>query len=163
MIIDHGRFIQLCILKNGSRILAYNENVQEEGKSYNKILLNKIEQDKSFAEEIMMERSMAGFPVVRSFGSDNVIVAWTSDQKVYYHVRNAGDIITPVKTRPVSTTAGTFHLTNIKLAGSTDPVCGMPLSLSPADTAMLKDKVYGFCSETCKNHFVQKPEAFLRK
>jgi YHS domain-containing protein len=158
-----GRFVQLCLLKDGSRILVYNENVQGEGKSYNKIVLTRFQHDKEFAEEIKTEKSMAGYPVVRAFGTDKLVVAWTSNEKVYYTVVNANDIVTSINTRPVNTIAQTFSLPKMKLANSNDPVCGMPLSLSPGDTTLFRQKVYGFCSAVCKNHFVQKPEAFVKK
>jgi YHS domain-containing protein len=151
------------LLKDGSRILVYNENVQEDGKSYNKIVLNRIQNNKTFAQEIKMERSMAGFPVLRSFGEDNIAVAWTSNNKVYYHIEQAKNIMMAVVAKPANTLAQINDLSNIKLAGSVDLVCKMPLSLSPGDTTFYKGKVYGFCSDVCKNHFLKKPEAFAAK
>jgi YHS domain-containing protein len=47
------------------------------------------------------------------------------------------------------------------LASQTDPVCGMPVGSEVADTTAYQGKVYGFCNETCKHHFVKNPEQYL--
>jgi YHS domain-containing protein len=47
------------------------------------------------------------------------------------------------------------------LASQTDPVCGMPVGSGVADTTAYQGKVYGFCNETCKHHFVKNPEQYL--
>lgn len=106
---DQGRFIQLCLLKDGSRVLAFNEN--------NKILLNKIQSVNVTTEEIRMDKSMAGYPVIRSFGSNNIVVAWTSNAKVYYRVSNANEIITPFKFSSARSTTGIHqHLSTQSLS-----------------------------------------------
>lgn len=51
----------------------------------------------------------------------------------------------------------------IVLAMNTDPVCGMPVDEERADTAMFNGKIYGFCSEGCKEEFLMAPESYLKK
>ena len=43
-----------------------------------------------------------------------------------------------------------------------DPSCGMPVSAGIADTAHFKGKVYGFCSEECKNLFLKNPDSLSK-
>lgn len=48
------------------------------------------------------------------------------------------------------------------LAVNKDLVCGMLLENgSIADTALYKDKLYGFCSAECKTQFVDSPQVYL--
>lgn len=51
-------------------------------------------------------------------------------------------------------------LIQIKLDNTKDPVCGMPIT-SIGDTASYKGKIFGFCSPSCKKHFVKDPSAFI--
>lgn len=47
------------------------------------------------------------------------------------------------------------------LASQTDPVCGMPVGSGVADTTAYQGKIYGFCNEACKHHFVKNPGQYL--
>lgn len=38
-----------------------------------------------------------------------------------------------------------------------DPNCGMPVTAGIADTVHYKGKVYGFCSDECKQAFLKNP------
>jgi YHS domain-containing protein len=163
LVSGQGRFIQLSLLSNGARVLAYNEPIQEGDQIYSKIILNKIEQQKVFGKDINTGKTMVSYPVVQTFGNNNVLVAWKSNEKVYYAVTTAADISARIKRPAISEMSVTKNYTHIKLTGSTDLVCGMPLSLSPGDTALYKERVYGFCSETCKERFKENPVAFVKK
>jgi YHS domain-containing protein len=43
-----------------------------------------------------------------------------------------------------------------------DPSCGMPMSAGIEDTAHYNGKVYGFCSEECKQQFLKNPVALAK-
>lgn len=66
LISDQGRFIQLCLLTNGSPVLAYNENIHDGDNIYSKIVLVKIEDGKIFGSDINTGKTMASYPVLRS-------------------------------------------------------------------------------------------------
>lgn len=51
-------------------------------------------------------------------------------------------------------------LSKIKITNTTDPVCGMALNGSFADTTMHNDKILGFCSSTCKKRFKKNPKNY---
>ena len=40
-----------------------------------------------------------------------------------------------------------------------DPTCGMPVTAGISDTAHYDNKVFGFCSEGCKEEFLKNPKA----
>ncbi len=44
-----------------------------------------------------------------------------------------------------------------------DPSCGMPVTAGIKDTVHYKGKVYGFCSDECKQAFLKNPEALAKK
>lgn len=46
---------------------------------------------------------------------------------------------------------------------SQDPVCHMPVLPGTTITAVYKRKVYGFCSEACRERFVKEPKQFIRR
>jgi YHS domain-containing protein len=43
-----------------------------------------------------------------------------------------------------------------------DPSCGMPLSAGIGDTVHYKGKVYGFCSDECRDIFLKNPDSVAR-
>jgi len=47
------------------------------------------------------------------------------------------------------------------LASTDDPVCGMSLKDGIADTTTYEDKLYGFCSASCKEDFLKEPSKYL--
>ena len=162
LVSNHGRFIQLCLMPDGSRILAYNENAEEDGKVHSKIVLNKIADNKTYSTDLSTGKSMASYPVIRSFGSDKVIVAWSDNQKIYYNIKDIAGINARVQQLAMNVPVVMQDLSYIKLSNSKDPVCGMPLSMAPGDTTSFKGRVYGFCSDICKNQFLQKPGSFIK-
>ena len=164
LVSSHGRFIQLCLLPDGARVLAYNENIPEGEKVYSRIVLNKIENGKIFSANIGPEKSMAGYPVVLAYGEGKIIVAWSDDGRISYASVDAKTINTPIQRSSFNNVfVSQKDFSHIKMAASKDLVCGMPLSMSPEDTAMFKGRVYGFCSDACKEKFLQHPEAFTEK
>jgi YHS domain-containing protein len=44
-----------------------------------------------------------------------------------------------------------------------DLVCGMPVSAGIGDTAHYNGKVYGFCSQECKDQFLKDPAKYAAK
>ncbi|MFT3676476.1 MAG: exo-alpha-sialidase [Chitinophagaceae bacterium] len=163
LVSEQGRFVQLCLLSNGTPALAYSESIQDGNEVYSRIVLNKMEQGKVFERAIETGKTMAAYPVIRSFGERGLLVAWKSDEKIYYTIASAADISTAIQRPSPKELPVAKGLSSIKLAGSTDLVCGMPLSLSPGDTTLFQQRVHGFCSQTCKEKFLQNPEAYLSK
>ncbi|EOR93619.1 hypothetical protein ADIARSV_3203 [Arcticibacter svalbardensis MN12-7] len=47
-------------------------------------------------------------------------------------------------------------------ADTKDPVCGMPVKKGSTLTVLYKDKVYGFCTRSCKASFSKQPEKFVK-
>jgi YHS domain-containing protein len=43
-----------------------------------------------------------------------------------------------------------------------DPNCGMPVTAGIADTIHFKGKVYGFCSDECRDAFLKNPDALVK-
>jgi len=43
-----------------------------------------------------------------------------------------------------------------------DPSCGMPVTAGIEDTVHYNGKVYGFCSEECKQAFLKNPDAMAK-
>ena len=57
----------------------------------------------------------------------------------------------------------TAHKLDVEVVNPQDPVCGMNTSEHLSDTIQYAGKVYGFCSETCKNEFAKNPGKYLKK
>lgn len=51
-----------------------------------------------------------------------------------------------------------MNLTGMAVVNAEDPICQMKTADFLKDTANYKGKVYGFCSENCKNKFKKNPE-----
>lgn len=58
--------------------------------------------------------------------------------------------------------AGTIDVSKIHFASDMDPVCNMSVKDHVKDTASYNGKVYGFCSETCKEEFKKHPENYTK-
>jgi len=43
-----------------------------------------------------------------------------------------------------------------------DPSCGMPVAAGLEDTLHYKGKIYGFCSDECRDEFKKDPEAHVK-
>jgi YHS domain-containing protein len=57
----------------------------------------------------------------------------------------------------------TVNKLDVKVVNANDPVCGMSTAEHLSDTIQYNGKIYGFCSETCKNEFAKNPEKYLKK
>lgn len=51
--------------------------------------------------------------------------------------------------------------TTAQFANETDFICGMKVSPEYEDTCHYRGKVYAFCSESCKESFLEDPEKYL--
>ncbi|WP_374458616.1 YHS domain-containing protein [Chryseobacterium taeanense] len=51
----------------------------------------------------------------------------------------------------------------VKFANAVDPICNMPTEPGMKDTAVYKNKTYGFCSAYCKDEFKKNPEKYAKK
>lgn len=51
----------------------------------------------------------------------------------------------------------------VKFANAVDPICNMPTDADMKDTAVYKNKTYGFCSAYCKDEFKKNPEKYVQK
>ncbi len=52
---------------------------------------------------------------------------------------------------------------NVKIVNAEDPICHMKNTEHTKDTAVYKNKTYGFCSVYCKDEFKKNPEKYARK
>lgn len=157
----NGRFVQLCIMPDGSRIAAYNAGYRVEDSVYNKIVVNKIDGKSIFKREVTLPRAHAAYPVVQPVGKEEVIVAWTDNGKVYYSPINTNDITDIVNSGESRPIAVKKRLISPGLSVYHDPVCGMKIDeRSTADTALFHQKTIGFCSHGCKEMFVKDPNAY---
>jgi YHS domain-containing protein len=50
----------------------------------------------------------------------------------------------------------------IKLASTKDPVCNMDMPLHLKDTVHYKGKIYGVCSDHCKNEIKRAPRKYIK-
>ena len=90
---NNGRFIQLCLLPGGERIIAYNENLKQADSIYSKIMLNRVnEKNQFFAAEVSQEKGHANYPVLCSLDANHIVVAWADNNSIYYRVMNADKI-----------------------------------------------------------------------
>ena len=55
------------------------------------------------------------------------------------------------------------NLENIQVVNEEDPICHMKTVGSIKDTAVYKNKTYGFCSVSCKGEFKKSPERYAQK
>ena len=55
------------------------------------------------------------------------------------------------------------NLTNIQVVNDEDPICHMKTAEFLKDTAVYKNKTYGFCSTYCKDEFKKSPEKYAQK
>ncbi len=75
-----------------------------------------------------------------------------------------------VKTDTVKMMTATADTNAIKIdtagmvfASKKDPVCGMPVPRYLVDTTAYKGKIYGFCSEECKEEFYKNPLLYIHE
>lgn len=156
-----GRFIQLCLLPDEKKILAYNENIRKGDSVYSTIVLDKIDGNKIFTEDITPQNSHANYSVVQSINNSNIIAAWEENDRIYYRTVDVKSIVKPAQQLIKQTVLAKPDFSKLKFALAKDPSCGMPLTAGIGDTAHYKRKLYGFYSTECKNEFLKNPSAYI--
>jgi YHS domain-containing protein len=170
LISPNGKNIQLCLAPDGSKVLAYNEIRRQPARPvggadsfYSKIVVNKIEGKKVLEANITSSKAHAGYPVIHAMKKNNIAVAWTEDDKVFYTLLNTHDISNTIQPSPIMPVATENKLLHVKLDYEKDPVCGMPLSHGAKDTTSYNKKIIGFCSDGCKEQFLKNPKQYAIK
>lgn len=64
---------------------------------------------------------------------------------------------------PKKESGAATETSSIQFDNSKDPVCGMEVAPSYTDTCHHEGKVYGFCSEHCKESFKADPSSYMDK
>ncbi len=54
------------------------------------------------------------------------------------------------------------NIKNVKVVNTLDPICKMKTAMSLSDTAIYKNKTYGFCSKSCKAAFKKNPAKYSK-
>lgn len=93
----NGRFIQLCLLPDGTRVTAYNKSYLKGDSMFSKIIVDKINGKISFEKEVTPPHVHASYPVVEAAGNNHVIVAWSGRDRVYYRIIDVKNINSPVE------------------------------------------------------------------
>ncbi|WBV59600.1 YHS domain-containing protein [Chryseobacterium camelliae] len=70
---------------------------------------------------------------------------------------------TPKVKHKKSSTSSKSNKTKLKFVNAVDPICNMPTEADMKDTAVYKNKTYGFCSSYCKDEFKKNPEKYAKK
>ncbi len=70
---------------------------------------------------------------------------------------------TPTVKHKKSAPAAKSDTKAVKFANAVDPICHMPTEPDIKDTAVYKNKTYGFCSVYCKDEFKKNPEKYVQK
>ena len=63
---------------------------------------------------------------------------------------------------PVANKDSVKKFTSAMVDNKKDPSCGMPVTAGIMDTVHFKGKVYGFCSDECKQAFLKNPELLAK-
>jgi len=53
------------------------------------------------------------------------------------------------------------NYSNVAFASENDKVCQMSLDIGIVDTLQFNGKVYGFCSQSCKQQFTNNPHKYV--
>lgn len=80
----NGRFAQLCVMPDGSRIAAYDVQYERGDSVYSKIKISRIDEKGFFETAVNLPDSHASYPVVQAADERHVIIAWTDNGKIYY-------------------------------------------------------------------------------
>jgi hypothetical protein len=92
----NGRFIQLTLMPDGTRMIAYDANYPKGDSMYSRIIINKINEYGSFETSVTPDKEEASYPVVQPVGNKQAVVAWTNRDRVYYKPINTDEIVKPV-------------------------------------------------------------------
>lgn len=92
---SQARFIQLCLLPNGTRMLAYDESYMEKDTTYTRIVLNKMDGSQHLEQEITPPNSHSSYPVLRPIDNRSILVAWKeNNHSIFYRKVLVDDIVT---------------------------------------------------------------------
>ena len=69
---------------------------------------------------------------------------------------------TPKVNHKSKTAVSKQNVKTVKFANAVDPICHMPTEPDMKDTAVYKNKTYGFCSAYCKDEFKKNPEKYVK-
>jgi len=149
-----GRFVQVCLLQDGTRMVAYNKNYSDSGDAFSKIVINKINDQGMFEKEISTGKSHASYPVVQQVDPQNILVAWSDDGKIRYRLVHA-DQVNSIKAEAPEGSLSMAGNVALAISNDTDPVCGMQLGKTADVRNTLQDngKTIGFCGQACKKQF----------
>ncbi|MCO6496868.1 MAG: exo-alpha-sialidase [Chitinophagaceae bacterium] len=92
LIAPAGKFTQICLMPDGTRIMGYNEAYRENDSAYYKVFISKINDDGYFKKEVTLPRSYGFFPVVVPAGNNLALIAWRDRGKVFYSAVSTEDI-----------------------------------------------------------------------
>lgn len=158
-----GRNIQLCLLPNGARVIAYSEQIHQKDSVFSRIVANRMEEGKVFVLNVTPEKAHATYPVLAAYGKDKIIIAWSENDKVFYKLILANEIGEEMKQPSTSLEYKIASIGGIKLSNKTDPSCGMQVDKDVQDTAFVNNKVIGFCSKVCKEKFLTASNVYKKQ
>lgn len=149
-----GRFVQLCLLQDGTRMAAYNKNYTDAGDVYSKIMINKINAQGMSEKEISTGKSHASYPVVQQVDDQNILVAWSDDGRIRYRLVDADQVGSKKEEAPAGI-LGMEDSVPVAISNDTDPVCGMKMGKTAdlQNTVQHNGKTIGFCGQACKKQF----------
>ncbi|WP_426275620.1 YHS domain-containing protein [Chryseobacterium sp. S-02] len=70
---------------------------------------------------------------------------------------------TPKVKHKKSNTTAKSNAKKVQFANAIDPICHMPTEADMKDTAVYKNKTYGFCSAYCRDEFKKNPEKYVQQ
>ena len=76
-------------------------------------------------------------------------------------VENA-DVSATVDTMAIKADTVKAKFTAAMVDNKKDPNCGMPVTAGIADTVHYNGKIYGFCSDECRDAFLKNPDALAK-
>lgn len=94
LISSDGKFIQLCLMPDGTRIAGYNESYRENDSIYNRIVIGKIGNSGYFYKVVTQPGAQGFYPVVIGADNDRVIIAWKDNKRVFYRAVMVSEINT---------------------------------------------------------------------
>ncbi len=162
-----GRFIQLDLLNDGSRLIAYNEEYKVGGEAFSRIKVNRITDTLFTEREITPNYIKASYPVLETYGDRGIVVAWTENGKIIYQNIDADKIVQNAKELEPSTISPMNDIEN-KMNGKSekiiDPVCEMKVNAANStESSAYKGETVHFCSHRCKELFDENPDKYVKK
>lgn len=80
---QHGNFAQLALMPDESKVIVYDEDYEDEGTKYNKIIVNKVRQNEVFEKAISAPHTYGTHPAIQVATEHDVIIAWEDKNKIY--------------------------------------------------------------------------------